>query len=266
MVIFTPEIKVLHNFPEMKQLAFLLILASVCACGIRSNRTETGAMTGTGTNSQIEIVRADSLVFYYPNYASIDLVCQTMPEPSDSSILFCCEAAFTSELLDTFAHTNIDGDHVCGGNFYKGHVGPANTGCFAFYSDDKSWKFAMGDYSENLTAAAGRGGCAFGQAMVIFNGNIVVNPDKPDPISQTSINMYRVLAEHKGKLCIIDAEYNMSYGTFINKLSKANVSNALYLDMGEGWNYSYYRDNNAQSHYIHTKKIPYTTNWLVFKK
>ena len=102
--------------------------------------------------------------------------------------------------------------------------------------------------------------------MVIFNGNIVVNPDKPDPISQTSINMYRVLAEHKGKLCIIDAECNMSYGTFIDKLSKANISNALYLDMGEGWNYSYYRDNNGQSHYIHTKKIPYTTNWLVFQK
>lgn len=221
---------------------------------------------GPTVQNNIEIERADSLVFYFPRYRFIDHVCGTMPSPSDSSVLLCCSAAFTGQLLKKFDHMNIAGNHVSGGVLYSGYSARSNTGCFAYYPDDDSWVFAMGNYYGYIKDAAKRKGCAFGQAMIILDGEVVVDKSKKDPISQNRKEMFRVLAEYKGRLCVIDAECSMSYGSFIKKLADTGVMNALYLDMGIGWNYSYYRDNIGQVHYIHDNKIPYTTNWIVFKK
>ena len=49
-----------------------------------------------------------NLIIFYPNYSRIDLVCGKMPDKSDANVVFCCEAAFTGQLLPTFNHTNIE--------------------------------------------------------------------------------------------------------------------------------------------------------------
>lgn len=45
------------------------------------------------------------------------------------------------------------------------------------------------------------------------------------------------------------------------------MKNALYLDMGGGWNYSWYRDSVGKAHDIHPQTYGsiYQTNWIVFK-
>ena len=52
----------------------------------------------------------------------------------------------------------------------------------------------------------------------------------------------------------------------IDSLEKIGVTHALYLDMGGGWNHSWYRGNDGKVVEIHPKTHNYTTNWLVFKK
>lgn len=58
----------------------------------------------------------------------------------------------------------------------------------------------------------------------------------------------------------------MNYNDYVNALLDIGVTHALYLDMGGGWNYSYYRGNNGSVCFIHDKRIPYTTNWITFYK
>jgi hypothetical protein len=44
---------------------------------------------------------------YYPEYSRIDLVCGQMPRAAQKDVEFCCEAAFTGELLNEFKLSNI---------------------------------------------------------------------------------------------------------------------------------------------------------------
>ena len=211
----------------------------------------------------ISIYDKNELRIYYPNYNRIDLVCETMPSPNNKSILMCCEAAFTGELLEDFKHSNIAGNHISNGVLHKGYKCKANTGCFAFYADSGTWEFEMGEYAECLDKAVRHSGAAFGQTMIIHNGADVHNGR---PCKDASKNQYRALCELGGKLCIIDAKTTMSYKDFIQSLLNVGVKHAIYLDMGNGWNYSYYRGNDGKVHYIHNRRIKYTTNWITFYK
>ena len=62
-----------------------------------------------------------NLNVYYPEYSKIDLVCGQMPKASQKDVEFCCEAAFTGELLNEFKHTNIADNHICNGEMKKGY-------------------------------------------------------------------------------------------------------------------------------------------------
>lgn len=42
------------------------------------------------------------------------------------------------------------------------------------------------------------------------------------------------------------------------------ATEALYLDMGPGWNYSWYRDENGNPVEIHSIPTEYATNWITF--
>lgn len=95
---------------------------------------------------------SDSLIIYTPKYKTIDLVCGTMPSENDSSVILCAEAAYTGELLTTFKHSNILGDHVSSGIRYKGTPGKRNTGAFVYYNG--KYKFLYQSYSNELDSAA----------------------------------------------------------------------------------------------------------------
>ena len=100
---------------------------------------------------QAELMRIETtndLTICYPQYSDIDLACGKMPEKTDSNVLFCCEAAFTGELLKEFKHSNIAGHYVSGGKFYRGYKCRPNTGCFVFYQN--KWKFLLHNYADEL--------------------------------------------------------------------------------------------------------------------
>ena len=78
------------------------------------------------------------------------------------------------------------------------------------------------------------------------------------------INHYLSIIDNQ--LCIAECLKRMEIRFFVDYLLKINVTDAIYLDMGPGWNYSWWRDDSNQVHYIHDKQIPYTTNWITFYK
>lgn len=93
----------------------------------------------------MRIETTTDLIIYYPQYSNIDLACGQMPQKKDNDVLFCCEAAFTGELLKEFKHSNIAGHHVSGGMFYRGYKCKPNTGGFVFYNNQ--WKFLLHNYA-----------------------------------------------------------------------------------------------------------------------
>ena len=80
----------------------------------------------------VNVETMTNLNAYYPEYSKIDLVCEQMPKNSQKDVEFCCEAAFTGELLNEFKHSNIADNHICDGIMKKGYRCKANTGGFVW--------------------------------------------------------------------------------------------------------------------------------------
>jgi hypothetical protein len=253
--------KALHIIISITMLAAVLL--SLCHCTSKSSEQ---TMANSDTISQPPAPVAvdstfDGLIAYFPQYSRIDLVCGQMPSQQDDSIVFCAEAAFTHELLDEFAHSNIDGDHVSGGKRYKGAKCQDNSGAFAWFGDT-TWEFVHGDYNELLDSVAQAGGMGFGQAIIIYGGQSI------RPLWREGVNHYRALCEKDGRLCIVDSRDKVEYERFVDLLDQFAPTHALYLDMGAGWNHSWWRDGSGQVHEIHpvADKSRYCTNWITFYK
>ena len=69
-----------------------------------------------------------------------------------------------------------------------------------------------------------------------------------------------------GKVCVIDGKMPMTFGTFKKLLATYGAKEALYLDMGTGWNHSWYRDESGNAVDVFPYSHPYCTNWLTFYK
>ena len=231
-------------------LAALLTVLSGC----RTSKESSNTMNTVYIDSTSEVIA------YYPQFSRIDLVCGTMPQQSQQEVIFCAEAAFTSKLLEEFAHSNIDGDHVSSGVRHKGAACKDNSGAFTWANG--TWRFVMGDYSAALDRAAAQGGMGFGQAVVVRDGKAIT------PLWRGGNNEYRALCEKDGRLCIVDSRGSVEYDEFVHRLVNYGVTHALYLDMGSGWNHSWWRDNKGTVHEIHPRieKCRYCTNWITFYK
>jgi len=253
-----------HPFNLLTVLAALLML---CCCTrtpkqAMNNENNAGAMpVMQGSPVLIDDTTVAGLRIYYPQFSRIDLVCETMPSQRDTAVIMCAEAAFTHELLDEFAHSNIDGDHVSGGKRYKGAKCYDNSGAFAWFGDSV-WEFVHGDYSELLDSVAQAGGMGFGQAIIIHDGESI------RPLWRDGVNQYRALCEKDGRLCIVDSRHAVEYDEFVALLEKLAPRHALYMDMGAGWNHSWWRDGKGTVQEIHpvADKSRYCTNWITFYK
>lgn len=252
---------------SLHYLILMLAGALLCACGSKSTQPTMVNDTTTPQDAPVVIDSAtvDGLIAYFPQYSRIDLVCGEMPSQQDTGVVFCAEAAFTHELLDEFAHSNIDGDHVSGGKRYKGAKCEDNSGAFAWFGDT-TWEFVNGDYNELLDSVAQAGGMGFGQAVIIHNDESIRPLWRED--KSNTITHFRALCEKDGKLCIVDSRDEVDYATFVSLLEKFAPRHALYLDMGAGWNHSWWRDADGKAHEIHpvAEKSRYCTNWITFYK
>ena len=203
-----------------------------------------------------------NLNVYYPEYSKIDLVCGQMPKAAQEDVEYCCEAAFTGELLDEFKHSNIADNHICNGKMIKGYSCKANTGGFVW--GQGKWKFMR---KVDYPTKANGWNMGFCQLLIIKDG--VVRPIGTK--MKKNRNIYRALCEKNGKLCIVESKKVMTYEFFVKCLSAYKVTHALYLDMGRGWNYAWYRDekDRVKEIFPESKSAPsykFRTNWITFYK
>ena len=193
----------------------------------------------------------------FPEYSEVNLVCETRPSKSDTSITWCSGAAFQHTVSLGFSQVNVEGDHAVKGTLYKS---PYNwEGFAAFTYADGQFSFEFDDPSAAIRAAAEAGGSGFMQFGLIRVGEIVMSFERPRP------RCYRALAELNGNLCIIDSRRMMHFDDFMEEVQQLGVTNALYLDMGAGWNYSWYRNAAQRVVTLFGLQVPWSHNWVVFR-
>lgn len=194
----------------------------------------------------------------FPEYSSVDLVCEMRPSKSDKSITWCSGAAFQHTVSLGFSQENVEGDHAVRGTLYES---PYNWDSFAaFTCVDGRFSFEFEDPSKAIRAAAEAGGSGFMQFGLIRDGEIVMSFNRP------RARCYRALAELNGNLCIIDSCRMMQFDDFMEEVRRLDVTNALYMDMGAGWNYSWYRNAVGRVVTLFGLPVPWSHNWVIFQK
>lgn len=205
----------------------------------------------------ITTVETEDLYILSPGFDSVELRLEKRPSRRDKNVLLCAGAAFQLDYSFVFSYDKICGSYVSGGVRRQGYEDPG-LGAFAYF--DGTYHFANADGAEALIEeAAERGGCAFHQFLVIEEGEIVCEPIK-------KARCFRVLAELNGQLCIIDCKTPRYFHEFGEQLVSLGVRNAVYLDMGNGWNYSWYRDNSGHARTLIGLPWPFSKNWICFVK
>lgn len=203
------------------------------------------------------------LICLKPNMSllTMDLVCGEIPSADNDSIVLAFAGAFTGTIFDK-GHFNIAGDHVSGGKRYKGYSCKRNTGAFT-WSPASGPKFFYNDYSSSLDKATNERGMGFAQEMMIHNGKTVKTTR---PLGNK--NVFRALClDKENQLALYESQGIVTFGNFIDALLSQGVKEALYTDMGQGWNYCFYRLNADESSpkYLHDKPLPYASNFIILK-
>ncbi len=191
----------------------------------------------------------------------MDMVCGEIPSPENDSIVLAFAGAFTGTEFDK-GHVNVAGDHVAGGTRFKGYRCKRNTGAFT-WSAKSGPQFFYTDYSSALDRAAKEGGMGFAQEMMIHNG---VKMPTTRPLGNK--NVFRALClDSDNQLALYESQGIVTFGNFIDALLSQGVKEALYTDMGQGWNYCFYRVNQSDKapKYLHSTSLPYASNFITIK-
>ncbi len=212
--------------------------------------------------SATEVKSTQDLTFYFPSFTSVDFRFANMPSVDDKRVDFCCEAAFTGQLLEKFVHTNIADDHVASGTVYQGYKCRANTGAFAW--KDGKWFFMQ---KKDFHPKNAHYFMAFCQYLLMLDGKLQPMWER----MRKNRTRYRALCEKDGRLCLVESNKVVTLEYFMKSLVNAHVTHAIYLDMGAGWNYAWYRDMQGivRELFPESKKakdFKYRTNWVVFRK
>ena len=203
------------------------------------------------------LLATDDLYIYCPNYSDIDYVAGDRPSKDDESIELCVAAAFQQSYQLDFKHSNIVGWHASDGLLEQG-TPKSRLGAFTYVNGiPRIWN--IDDAEEAVQKAAAEGGSGYQQFVVLYDG-------QRGGHDSDEFRCYRVLALLNGKACIIDSRTQMHYREFISALENLGVRDALYCDMGSGWNYSWYRNTEGKDVDIIGTPWPFSHNWLVFRK
>lgn len=225
-------------------------------------------------NTMFHVDTLENIILYDITDCSIDLICGQMPSTDDENIIFCAAAAFTGKCLDFFIHSNILGPHVSKGIRYEGYTenkdGIPFTQRYALFVwngiDKNGNKLEKGFYhlpnDKVLENATINTGMAFTQHWVIKDSHAYEFPIQP----LERIEHFRALCQKGDRYYVIANREETTYQEYINILMAYGVENAIYMDMGTGWNHSFYRDSMNNLHIIHPKTHSYPTNWLVVYK
>ena len=251
----------------MKRNLILIVCALYCTLalaevgkGKEGNNICTKEKTPTIMNLDynMKVDTTANLIIYDITDCQLDLACGTMPNTEEQDVVLCVAAAFTGKCLDHFAHSNILGPHISKGVLYEGYEEEGGYAIFASWGKQKEF-FAL-ENQNKLEEVASAQGMAFTQYWVIKNGE-GYNP----PRQTVKQEYYRCIAQKAGQTYVIESKEVVKFSFFVKCLIDLGVENALYMDMGRGWNHSFYRDERGKVHILHPKTHGYCTNWLVVK-
>ena len=209
------------------------------------------------SGKDVLLLETDDLYIYYADYHDLSFAAGKRPSKDDQDILMCVAAAFQSSYQLGFSHDNIVGWHASEGQLERGYP-QENLGAFT-YVDGTARIWDTGEAEAAVQNAAAQGGMGFQQFIVLLDG-------QQGSHNSDEFRCYRVLALINGRACIIDSRTQMHYDDFIRAIQNLGVRDALYCDMGSGWNYSWYRGENGQPVDIIGTPWPFSHNWLVFRK
>ena len=191
----------------------------------------------------------------------MDMVCGEVPSASNDSIILAFAGAFTGKDLNA-GHSNVAGDHVCAGHRYKGYRCKRANGAFT-WSEASGPRFFYKDYDSALAAAASERGMGFTQEMMIHGGAAV-----PTTRPAGNKHVFRALClDSDGALALYESQGAIRFGDFISALLSLGVTEALYTDMGQGWNYCFYRSNPAEASpsFLHAQSLPFASNFITIR-
>ena len=199
-----------------------------------------------------------SVYIIFPEYTDIELVCEKRPSKSDDSITWCSGAAFQHTVSLGFTQENVEGDHAVNGELFESPYNKKAFAAFTFYGGDFSFEFD--EPTAAIKKAAASEGSGFMQFGLIKDQQSVMSFDRP------RARCYRALAELNGHVCIIDSVNMLHFDEFMKELKRLRVTNAVYMDMGAGWNYSWYRNAADKVVTLFGLPVPWSHNWIVFRK
>ena len=200
------------------------------------------------------------------NVAYATMADSVIPDRDDSAIFLCVEAAFTEKLLKEFKSTNVAGDYVIEGRRRKGYDCIANTGYLLATADGVVRIGENSDWLEDtMQAAQQEQGSLFQQTLLIHRNKAVVD----EKWCYNKSNIYRAACKTPdgADFIVIQSELALLFQDFVKALLQMGISEALYLDMGRGWNYGWYRQTtNSPAINFFDYKSAYQTNWLVIRQ
>lgn len=242
----------------------LIIVAFIFASGCTkysesTNHTKKKEITTIMNQKyRMKVDTTADLIMYDITDCQLDLAFGSIPNVEQEDVVLCVAAAFTGKCLDSFEHSNILGPHISQGELYKGYEEEGGYAVFASWGEQKC--FLELEDKEKLEDVAATHGMAFTQYWVVKDGE-AYNP----PRQTVKQEYYRCIAQKAGRTYVIESKEVVKFDFFVKCLVEIGVENALYLDMGEGWNHSFYRDKAGEVHILHPKTHKYCTNWLVVK-
>ncbi len=225
------------------------------AGAVDARRIVAGEIVPAGETT---VYNTGAVYVIFPEYSEIELVCENRPSKSDTSITWCSGAAFQHTVSLGFTQENVEGDHAVKGALYESPYNKKSFAAFTFSAGNYSFEFD--DPTGAIRDAADAGGSGFMQFGLIRDGEIVMKFDRP------RARCYRALAELNDHVCIIDSVNMLHFDEFLAELQRLGVTNALYMDMGAGWNYSWYRDTADRVVTLFGLPVPWSHNWIAFRK
>ena len=208
-------------------------------------------------DQDVLLLETDDLYIYCANYGEISIVAGDRPSRDDESIQLCVAAAFQDKYQLDFQQSNIVGWHTADGILERGKP-QDRLGAFT-YADGTARIWNIDEAEDAVREAAARGGSGYQQFIVLCGG-------ERGGHQSNEFRCYRVLALLNDRACIIDSRTQMHYSEYIQALEDLGIRDALYCDMGSGWNYSWYRNENGKAINIIGQPWPFSHNWLVFRR
>ena len=254
-----------------RTIGCIVFAAILAAMGRMFNTEKTNMKT---SDYPMQVHTTEHLTAYDITDCRLDLACGQMPDTTQENVILCAAAAFTGQYLDNFEHSNILGQHISNGQLYDGYTenkdGIPFEERYALFvwkgTDKNSQMLEKGFYAvtdaDVLQQAEKQGGMAFTQHWVIKDGEAYVPAIQP----LDRVEHFRSICQKGNRMYVIANAQKMAYQAYLETLLTFGVENALYMDMGPGWNHSFYRDADNQLYILHPKGHHYPTNWIVVYK